>query len=179
MIELIIPCEKYLKSVYEAIDEYQAAPLRFSISDVRQMIEAAENNFTDYFQNLQNQSLGIGLKTGYVPSTTYWLVDRDKYIGTFTLRHHLTPNLEKIGGHIAYVIRPKERRKGYGYQGLKLCLKKAAEKGIKQVLITCDADNTASYGLIHKMMLEYGGYELEQIKIDNGFEKRTWVKTNK
>jgi len=178
-LNLVLPNKKYLKSVYEAVGEYQATPLRFDISDVRQMIEATKNNFADYFQTVQNQSLGIGLKEGYVPSTTCWLVEGLKYIGTFTLRHRLTPNLEKIGGHIAYEIRPLERRKGYGYQGLKLCLKEAAQRGIKQVLITCNAENTASYALIHKAMLEYGGLELEQIKLDNGFEKRIWVKTEK
>lgn len=178
-LKLVMPDKKYLESVYEVITEYKSSPLKFSISDVREMMAAAENDFKDYFERVKNESLGVGLKKGYVPSTTYWLVDKDKYIGTFTLRHRLTPNLEKIGGHIAYAIRPKERRKGYGYQGLKLCLQKAAEKGIKQVLITCDADNIASYGLMHKIMLEYGGYEPEQIKIDNGFEKRTWVKTKK
>lgn len=178
-LNLVLPNKKYLKSVYEAVAEYQAAPSRFDISDVRQMIGATKTNFTDYFQTVQNQSLGIGLKEGYVPSTTYWLVENLKYIGTFTLRHRLTPNLEKIGGHIAYAVRPSERRKGYGYQGLKLCLKEAANRGIKQVLITCNAENAASYGLIHKAMLEYGGLELEQIKLDNGFEKRTWVKTKK
>ena len=141
------------------------------------MIAAADSGFDDYFQTVKNESLGIGLKEGYVPQTTFWLVDGDKYIGTFALRHRLTPNLEKIGGNIAYAIRPSERQKGYGYQGLKLCLNEAFKMGLKKVLITCNAENIASYNLIHKAMLEYGGTELKPIEIENGFEKRIWVKT--
>lgn len=178
-LKLVMPDKKYLESVYEVIAEYKSSPLKFSISDVREMMAAAENDFKDYFERVKNESLGIGLKNGYVPQTTYWLTDGDEYVGTFALRHRLTPDLEKIGGHIAYAIRPLRRRQGYGYKGLKLCLKKAFEKGLDKVLITCDKENTASYNLIHKVMIEYGGVEMPEIKVKDVIERRVWVYTKK
>lgn len=57
---------------------------------------------------------GIDLPEQYVPQTIYWLYDNDKPIGYGKLRHRLNDNLLEIGGHIGYVIRPSERRKGYG-----------------------------------------------------------------
>lgn len=42
------------------------------------------------------------------------------------------------------LVRPTERRKGYGTQSLTLALGLAREVGLKRVLITCDADNRAS-----------------------------------
>ena len=178
-LKLIKPDKKYLPSVYEAVEEYKAHPSRFQISEVRKMISATENSFADYFQNIDNEEAGIGLKPGYVPQSVYWLVDDSHYIGVFALRHSLSPNLEKIGGHIAYQIRPTELRKGYAVQGLKLCLKEAYKKGIEKALITCNADNAASYGVMHKAMSECGGYEDTVYQNDELTERRVWVITGK
>ena len=176
-LKLVKPNKKYLASVYEAVSEYQKEPSEFEIIAVSKMIAAAENNFKDYFENTENDSLGINLKSGYVAHTVFWLVDDDNYIGTFNLRHSLTPALAKIGGHIAYQIRPSKYRQGYAYEGLKLCLKEAAKMGIDKALITCNADNISSYSVMHKVMLEYGGYEDEIYKEDNQIEKRVWIRT--
>ena len=178
-LKLVKPSEKYLNSVYKAIEEYLLVPSPYMISAVNQMIKAKNEGFESYFKKIENDKAGIDLKPGYVAQTTYWLTEADEYIGTFALRHSLTPALEKIGGHLAYAIRPSKRQKGYAYQGLKLCLKKAYEMGMGKVLITCDAKNIASYKLIHKAMLEYGGTELDEVEIENGFEKRIWVHTAK
>ena len=178
-LKLVKPEKKYLPSVYEAIAEYKSNASKYEISAVRKMILAEENGFSKYFDEVEKNSQGIGLKSGYVPNTTYWLVDDNNYIGTFDLRHYLTPNLEEIGGHIAYQIRPSAQGNGFAGKGLKLCLEKAKDMGIKQVLVTCNAENTASYGTMSKVMLEVGGYEDETIKKDNLIEKRVWINTQK
>ena len=179
VVQLVKPDQRYLPSVYEAVAEYKAEPSQFEISVVNIMIKATENDFADYFQNVKNEEEGIGLKSGYVSQSVYWLVDGDEYIGSFALRHSLTPALEKIGGHIAYQIRPSKQRRGYAYQGLKLCLFEAFKRGIEKVLITCNAENKLSYGVMHKAMLEYGGYEDTLFKTDKLVEKRVWINTNK
>ena len=61
-------------------------------------------------------------------------------------------NLEN-GGHIAYGIRPSERKKGYGVQQLLLVLEVARSIEIPKVMITCDKDNIASA----KTVLSCGG----------------------
>ena len=179
VLQLIEPDKKYLPSVYEAIEEYVSEPAKFEVFVVKQMVEATKNDFADYFINLENAKKGIGLKPGYVPNSVYWLVDDNKYIGSFDLRHSLTEALEKIGGHIAYEIRPSARRLGYASKGLILCLKKAKNMGIKQVLVTCNAENEASYGVMHKVMLAYGGYEDTVFEKDELVEKRVWINTGR
>lgn len=178
VLQLVKPDMKYLPSVYGAVAEYKSQPSEFDIQAVGRMISAAENDFSDYFENVANDSLGINLKPNYVANTIFWLIDNDEYIGTFDLRHSLTPYLRQIGGHIAYQIRPSERRKGYAYRGLILCLNEALKKGIKTALVTCNAENTASYNVMHKVMLEYGGYEDTPFQKDDLIEKRVWIRTN-
>ena len=178
-LKLVMPDEKYLSSVQEAIIEYRSEPSKFEINAVRKMIIAQQNNFAEYFKNTQNEALGLNLRPGYVAHTIFWLIDNDNYIGTFNLRHNLTPALEQIGGHIAYQIRPSKQRKGYAYAGLKLCLDEAHKIGIKKVLITCEIENVASYSVMHKAMLEFGGYEDKMFMKDNHAEKRVWIRTDK
>ena len=59
-----------------------------------------------------------------VHASTFFSVRKsdNRIIGTIQLRHFLTDELEKHGGHIGYGIRPTERKKGYGKQQLLLAL---------------------------------------------------------
>ena len=178
-LQLTTPKPKYLPSVRAAIAEYTAAPSEFEIHAVRNMLDAAQTDFTAYFETVRNESLGINLKPNRVTHTVFWLVDDDKYIGTFDLRHTLTPNLEQVGGHIAYQIRPSEQGKGYALAGLKLCLEEARKIGLEKVLITCTQKNLASYAVMHKAMLEIGGIEAPHAVVNGVSERRVWVWTQK
>jgi predicted acetyltransferase len=95
-----------------------------------------------------NQSKGIGLENGFVPQTIYWLFINDTPVGAGKLRDYLTESLRKHGGHIGYGIISSERKKGYGNIMLKELLKKAGEKNINDVLVTCSKDNFASRKII-------------------------------
>ena len=130
-------------------------------------------------EETENDRHGINLKEGYVPHSVFWLIDDEKYVGTFNLRHSLTPYLKHIGGHIAYQIRPSEQLKGYACAGLKLCLKEAANLGITKALLTCKEENTGSFAVMHKIMLEKGGIEAEPYTEDNTLNKRVWIWTTK
>jgi len=117
----------------------------------RPMEQLAFQDFSAFIKKLNDVSKGIGIPSDYVPATVYWLIRDDKTIvGNSSLRHWLNPRLEDFGGHIGYSIHPLERHKGYGTLLLKLTLEKAKEKGIFQVLITCNSDNIASSGVIIK-----------------------------
>lgn len=178
-LQLTTPKQEYLPSVRAAITEYAVAPSEFEIHAVRKMIDAAQTDFATYFETVRNESLGINLKPNHVPHTTFWLVDDNKYIGTFDLRHTLTPNLEQVGGHIAYQIRPSEQGKGYAFAGLKLCLEKAHQIGLEKVLITCPQKNLASYAVMHKAMLKIGGIEAPHAVVNGIGERRVWIWTQK
>ena len=109
-----------------------------------------DGDFEDYLKRMQVLAKGENLPDDAVPSHTYFLFCDGKIIGRSELRRELNPELELIGGHIGADIRRSERKKGYGALILKLTLEKAAEVGLKKVLVTCDAGNTASAKTIEK-----------------------------
>jgi len=86
------------------------------------------------------------------PATTYFTIRKrdNKIIGSIQLRHHLTDELEKYGGHVGYGIRPSERGKGYGTQQLALILAKAKALGLSQIMISYYKGNKASARVIVK-----------------------------
>lgn len=176
MLKLISPQEKYWQSFQQGMQEFKNHPTPYDTNGSRSGFNFT--NFADYKQNCDNEEQGIGLKEGYVTSTRLWLIKDEKVIGIFDLRHRLIESLILRGGHIAYAIIPSERRKGYGYQGLKLCCQYAHNVfAIKEVLVTCNSKNTASYKTMKKVMSELGGREDTPIIVDNQEEKRVWIKT--
>ena len=111
----------------------------------------AKQDFAAFVRGLRRQAQGIGLPEGFVPMTSYWLVDSSgAVLGESRLRHYLSPALEVEGGHIGYAIRPSARRKGYGTLILALTLEKARARGLKRVMVTCDTDNIGSARIIQK-----------------------------
>lgn len=104
---------------------------------------------------------------GRVPCTFLWLVEGEEYLGSFALRHELTPWLLDQGGHIGYRVRPSARERGHGRTGLEQTLELAAEMGMPRVLITCREDNLAS-----RRVIEHVGGVLEDVR---GGMRRCWV----
>jgi predicted acetyltransferase len=95
---------------------------------------------------LVEESKATVIMDGYrVPQTHFILFVDDTPVGFSKLRHFLTPELLKNGGHIGYGISPKHRGKGHAKRLLAETLKKARDMNIKKVLITCNDDNIASY----------------------------------
>jgi len=113
----------------------------------------------DYLCKYYNQSQGNDLPEWYVPQTIYRLYVEDKIVGYGKLRHYLTEKLLKEWGHIGYCIRPSERWKGYGNIILKELLRKAQEKWITKVLLTCNETNVPS-----RKIIELNGGVLESIE---------------
>jgi predicted acetyltransferase len=110
--------------------------------------------FSDLLTKLQDHSKGIGIPEGFVPNSTFWLIEEEREIvAVSNLRHALTAKLRREGGHIGYGVRPSQRRKGYGKTILRETLVKAWELGLEKVLITCGKANIASA----KVILKNGG----------------------
>jgi predicted acetyltransferase len=139
--------------------------------------ESARNDFSAFLNRLERETQGLDLSPGIVPATTYWLVKNDEMIlGESRLRHSLTPALEHHGGHIGYVIRPSQRRKGYGTLILALTLEKAQLLGIQHARITCDSDNLGSVRIIEKS----GGILSAQVKSERSGKtiSQYWIHIN-
>ncbi|WP_456271394.1 GNAT family N-acetyltransferase [Bacillus sp. AK031] len=137
------------------------------------VIEKDPTDFQGMLTFLDNNSKGLGLPEGWVPDSTYWLVDTDQAIvGAVNIRHSLTENLMNAGGHIGYGIRPSARRKGYATQILSLSLEKTKELGIEKVLVVCDEGNIGSEKTILK---NSGKADADYIEENGNVIKRYWI----
>lgn len=179
MLTLEKPSEKFLKSALDGVKEYQAFPAPFQIDSINKMIETLPNAPDKYLTRLNEEELGINILPTHVKQTTFWLIKDNTYIGTYALRHELTPLLLQSGGHVAYQIRPSKQHQGYAKAGLRLILEKARALGLDKVLVTCNEKNDASYHVMCNVMMEMGGYELPLSETQEHKNRRVWIHTQK
>jgi predicted acetyltransferase len=107
----------------------------------------AEQNvtFREYVAKPAAAARGIGIPEGFVPHSTFWLVDaNDEIVGISNLRHRLTDSLLRFGGHVGFGVRPSARRRGYATELLRATLVEARSLGLSRVRVTCDQRNVAS-----------------------------------
>jgi predicted acetyltransferase len=103
-----------------------------------------------------------------VPISTFWYMDESIYLGTVIVRHRLTPELVRRGGHIGYHVAPHHRRQGHATAMLAAAISHCrGTLGITRVLVTCDQSNVAS-----RRVIESNGGALENI-LDG--ECRYWI----
>jgi predicted acetyltransferase len=102
-----------------------------------------------------------------VPSTVFWYVSGQHYLGTLVIRHRLTPELAEAGGHVGYHIVPAWRRQGHATGMLADGLVECRRLGLSRVLLTCDIDNEAS----RRVILANGGVPDGQAR----GEDRFWI----
>jgi hypothetical protein len=88
---------------------------------------------------------GVRIRWG-VPSTIFWYVSGEHYLGSLVIRHRLTPALAEVGGHVGYHVVAPWRRQGHATRMLAAGLVECA--GLGRVLLTCAADNEASRRVI-------------------------------
>lgn len=146
-IALMAPREEYLLSYLDFCREMEKAGNRyFTLHPSGEFDTWKDTIFTSY----ENFRKGINLPEGYVPSSTFWLVEEGQVIGAGSVRHCLNTSLERFGGHIGYGIHPKKWGQGYGSRQLKLLLFEAYLLCIDKALITCDDTNLGSARVIEK-----------------------------
>lgn len=109
-----------------------------------------------------------GVRTRWdVPSTIFWYVAGEHYLGTLVIRHRLTDALAEVGGHIGYHVVAPWRRQGHATRMLTLGLVECRTLGLDRVLLTCDPGNEAS----HRVILANGGISAGQA----GGEDHFWI----
>jgi predicted acetyltransferase len=107
--------------------------------------------FSRYLEVLAEQKRGIDLPPNHVPSTFLFAFVGPRIVGRVSIRHSLNAFLERVGGHVGYVVVPEFRRLGYATMILRLSIQIAREKlGIGRILVTCDDDNIGSIRTIEK-----------------------------
>jgi predicted acetyltransferase len=102
-----------------------------------------------------------------VPSTIFWYVSRQYYIGTLVIRHELTPELAEVGGHIGYHVVAPWHRQGHATRMLADGLHHARRIGLDRALLTCAEDNVASKRVIQTNGGQPAGHA--------GGEDRFWI----
>lgn len=100
--------------------------------------------------HLDQLSRGEGLKEGWVPCTTRFWIKEGVIQGVINIRHHLTPSLRKVGGHIGYSVAPSQRRQGVATSMLTAALPLCKQIGITRALLTCNTDNIGSIKTIER-----------------------------
>ncbi len=134
--------------------------------------------FRRYLEVLAEQARGENLPPNHVPSTFLFAFVATRIVGRVSIRHSLNPFLERVGGHIGYVVVPECRRRGYASAILRLSLQMAHDMlGIHRVLVTSDDDNIGSIKTIEK-----NGGILEDIVSGPDVEKpkrRYWIEVGR
>lgn len=168
-MKLVLPSVKYQKSYLQALEEGEGEVSRTLLSKPKE-----DESFVEFVKNLKDQAKGLNLPEGFVPATELWLVDNGEFIGRASIRHSLNPHLLKLGGHIGYYIRISKRGKGCGKEILRLALLEAKKMGLSNILITCDATNTASA----KIIKDNGGVLENIIDVGENLPRkcRYWIK---
>jgi predicted acetyltransferase len=151
MLFLAEPSVIYRDSFIQSVQEFQAEGRQQHYD-----LNSLTADFSSFVQGLHDAKDRSKLKAGRVPSSDFWLIDDNEFIGRLSIRHELNEFLLKMGGHIGYEIRPSKRKRGYGTEILRLGLEKAKELGLRRVLVTCDEDNIGS-----KKIIEHNGGKFE------------------
>ncbi|HUP98583.1 MAG TPA: GNAT family N-acetyltransferase [Usitatibacter sp.] len=131
-------------------------------------------DFAAFIARLDAASRGEGLPQGFVPHSTFWLVDEaGEVVAVSNLRHRLTDGLRVEGGNIGYGVRPSARRRGHATELLRRTLAEAGALGLDRALLTCAKDNPGSIGTI----LRCGGrYDSEEFVESRGkVVQRYWI----
>jgi len=158
---LVLPSIEYMDSFLESVSEIQKEEKTIFVNNEQNLdlkLLSDPSYFKKYIKQLRNEAKGLALPKGYVPHTTFWMIEQKDGINTFVgrvdIRHKLNERLLIEGGHIGYVLRPKYRGHGLGTLILKLALKKAkalvedAHLYDDQVLLTCNINNVSSQKVI-------------------------------
>jgi predicted acetyltransferase len=171
------PCSvQLIEPEPEMAQAYQAFLLEFIAAGEEGILDSLPDEIEDAaecIRRLQDHARGMNLPEGWVSCSAYWLLsEREVLLGEIHIRHRLTPALEDYGGHIGYMVRPGERGKGYATRMLALALEKARAMGLRQVLLTCSPENTASARVIQK---NGGGLDSESVAKVGRMTSRYWI----
>jgi predicted acetyltransferase len=133
----------------------------------------SEEKLSQFLQRVVDRE-GGNVPPGFVPMTTFWLLDDAGAIaGMSRLRHVLNDELLHHGGHIGYYVRRAFRGRGCGNDVLRLTLAEGRSRGIERFLLTVDSQNAPSIGVI-----EHHGGDMEDERIDNETQRpfrRYWI----
>ena len=103
-----------------------------------------------FIATLVRRGEGKDIPHGWVPETTFWIVDGDRVVGEIEIRHPLNDYLQQIGGNIGYLVHPGYRNLGVATFALREGRKILGSMGVREPLATCRDDNAPSIRVLEK-----------------------------
>ena len=147
MVRLVKPSKQYFDQIIELKKDF------ITNNEPRIQGSGSLDKYDDLNEWLKSiNEIEQGLNPKLVPTTYYLILLDNEVVGTISMRHYLTKDLEEFGGHIGYSIKPRARRKGYAKEALRILLDLYKDK-YDEILIMCEDDNIAS----NKTVLANGG----------------------
>lgn len=116
-------------------------------------LDFEHNDFVALLQRLDDFAKGINIPEGFVPSSTFWLIEDGEIVGVSNLRHYLNERIRHCGGHIGLGIRPLCRGRRLSKVLMALTIQEARKRGIGELHIHCHKHNEASA----RMIISNGG----------------------
>jgi predicted acetyltransferase len=135
----------------------------------------ADCNFENYVSILPGFSKGEKLPKGHVPCTFLFAFnEKEEIVGRVSIRHSLTENLLRVGGHVGYGVVPSHRKQGHATLILSESIKyiKNNIKDLDKILVTCDENNIGSKKTIER---NNGLLENKVLLPNNVTKLRYWI----
>lgn len=159
---LIYPNMEHYQDVQECINEFydnaeyiiHGSALLDNLKDYGLWLEHVNNINVDPFIKDENDS------------NVFLAYDKNlaKVIGFLSLRNTLDDDMSDYFGQMGYSIRPNYRQNSYGTELAQLGLNLMENRGHKQVMISCEANNVPS----QKIIVNLGGQLHKQVvTLDN------------
>ncbi|AEE44520.1 GNAT family N-acetyltransferase [Cellulomonas fimi] len=104
----------------------------------------AGSGWDGWLAMMRDRETGRALPVGIVPETFVLALVDGVVAGRGSVRHRLTPQLEVVGGHVGYAVRPAFRRQGVATVILRGCLDVLRGLGVDVAVLTCADGNVAS-----------------------------------
>ena len=173
--EIIQEDKEKIIEMYKEYVQSELIPGIDRFEGIRDLEKLEKLDFEVWLKELEKKKSEKNLPKTYSPQTLYLAInDNDEIVGAIGIRWKQVPALMTFGGLIGYSIRPKQRRKGYASEMLKLALDKLKNTNLENVLITCKDFNIASKKVIEK---NGGIFENTYNNIDDGYTYlRYWIK---
>ncbi len=171
-MELVAPSRTFFPSFVRALAEWGDA--HQDGAGIRDAAALADRAGFDHWVDGLIAEETTPAAPGMVTCTYRWVVEGDEYLGSIALRHELNDWLRAYGGHVGYGIRPSARGRGLASAALAAVIASAAERGMPEVLLVCDATNTASRRVVER---NGGRYERSVVDPDGHVLRHSWIRT--
>ena len=172
-MQLERPSERLFRSFQQSMLEWEGAHQDGAgIRDAALL--ATEGGFARWVTQLRAEE-DVPAGDGFVTCSYYWMVQDDEYLGSIALRHEFNDFLRCYGGHIGYSVRPSARGRGLATRALRGVLRIAHQRGLAEVLLTCDAQNLGSRRVIEG---NGGRFENEVSDAAGRVFQRFWISTD-